>query len=85
MARLTFLTCHLSGTGHLVRTLTLARTAREAGYDVQVLNGGRALDHIAPDPDLIQLPPVTIRGLEFGTLRRPDGELSNHGADMVNS
>lgn len=73
MARIAFLTCHLSGTGHLVRTLTLARTARSRGHAVTVLNGGRPLDHLIPDPEPVQLPPVVIRGLEFGVLRRPDG------------
>ena len=71
MARIAFLTCHLSGSGHLVRTLTLARAAREAGHQVMVLNGGRPLGHIDNDPALVQLPPVTIRGLEFKVLRRP--------------
>ena len=77
MARIAFLTCHLSGSGHLVRTLTLARAAREAGHQVMVLNGGRPLGHIDNDPALVQLPPVTIRGLEFGVLRRPDGEIAD--------
>lgn len=74
MARLVFLSCHLSGTGHLVRILTLAQTAAARGHDVLVLNGGRALDHIPTGGvEVVNLPPVTIRGLEFGTLRKPDG------------
>lgn len=77
MARIAFLTCHLSGTGHLVRTLTLARTARARGHSVTVLNGGRSLTHLAPDPAPVQLPPVTIRGLEFKVLRRLDGEVAD--------
>lgn len=77
MARIAFLTCHLSGSGHLVRTLTLARTARAAGHHVVVMNGGRALGHLDADPSLVQLPPVTIRGLEFNLLRRPDGEIAD--------
>ncbi len=74
MARLAFLSCHLSGTGHLVRVLTLARAAAARGHQVLVLNGGRRLEHLSADGvAMIDLPPVTIRGLEFGVLRRPDG------------
>ncbi len=80
MARIVFLSCHLSGTGHLVRTLTLARAAIAAGHSATVINGGRPLDHVSPgDVDLRQLPPVTIRGLEFGVLRDPSGQIADAG------
>lgn len=75
MARLVFLVCHLTGTGHLVRTLTLAGTAARRGHDVTVVSGGRPLDHLAREVPLVQLPPVTVRGLEFSVLRKPDGTL----------
>lgn len=82
MARIVFLSCHLSGTGHLVRTLALARAALRAGHGTWLISGGRPLSHVeADDVALIQLPPVTIRGLEFGQLRTPDGAAAD-GAYM---
>ena len=73
-ARIVFLCCHLSGTGHLVRTLRLARAARARGHMVTVISGGRPLAHIAPgDVDLIQLPALTVQKLDFSTLLAPDG------------
>ena len=39
--RITFLSNHLSGTGHLVRVLQLARAARARGHDATVISGGR--------------------------------------------
>lgn len=76
MPRIAFLTCHLTGTGHLVRTLNLARAAERLGHETVVLNGGRALDHVdASGVPVIQLPAVTVKGLEFNTLRKPNGAL----------
>ncbi|MEM7191035.1 MAG: glycosyltransferase [Pseudomonadota bacterium] len=75
-ARIAFLSCHLTGTGHMVRVLQLARAALARGHQVHVISGGRPLDHLATDGiDFVQLPPVTVCGLEFGVLRSPDGEL----------
>lgn len=71
--RIAFLCCHLSGTGHLVRTLALARAARRLGHAAQVISGGRPLSHVEAGVPVVQLPPVGVRGLEFGVLRRPDG------------
>jgi len=69
MARLTFLVCHLSGTGHFVRTLRLARTARARGHDVQVISGGRPLDHVATGGmDIVQLPPLSVATLDFSAM-----------------
>ena len=39
MTRVAFLCCHLSGTGHLVRTLALARATALAGSQVLVIGG----------------------------------------------
>jgi UDP-N-acetylglucosamine--N-acetylmuramyl-(pentapeptide) pyrophosphoryl-undecaprenol N-acetylglucosamine transferase len=72
--RLAFLCCHLTGTGHLVRTLALARAARDLGHAATVISGGRPLGHIEPEVLIVQLPPVVVRGLEFTTLRTPEGE-----------
>ena len=76
MSRIAFLTCHLTGTGHLVRTLALARTAQRLGHEVTVITGGRPLPHIDHgDLNVVQLPPVRVHRLEFTTLREPDGTL----------
>lgn len=76
MSSLVFLTCHLSGTGHLVRTLALARAGAQRGHDVAVITGGRVLEHLdTSGVTLHQLPPVGVHGLEFTHLRAPDGSL----------
>ncbi|HSF95372.1 MAG TPA: glycosyltransferase [Thermohalobaculum sp.] len=75
MTRIAFLCCHLSGTGHLVRTLALARAAREAGAEVLVISGGRALSHVDPGGiELLQLPPLHVPDFDFSTLRTLAGE-----------
>ena len=74
MSRLVFLTCHLTGTGHLIRTLTLARAAHRRGHDVTVITGGRPLPHIDyAGLNVVQLPPVRVYRFEFTNLREPDG------------
>lgn len=76
MSRIVFLSCHLTGTGHLIRTLALACRARAAGHTVSVITGGRPLAHIdTRDVDVVQLPPVGVRDFEFTILRMPDGSL----------
>lgn len=73
MARFAFLTCHLSGTGHLVRTLRLARAALARGHHVAVINGGRPLDHIDTDGvTVVQMPPLHVAKLDFSTLLSAD-------------
>ena len=74
MARIVFLVCHLTGTGHLVRTLTLAGAARQRGHNVTVLSGGRTLPHLIAAVPVIQLPPLTVPGMAFTDLRKPDGQ-----------
>lgn len=74
MIRVAFLCCHLSGTGHLVRTLALARATAAAGAEVLVIGGGRPLDHIdQTDIGFLQLPPVQVPDFDFSTLRTPEG------------
>ena len=76
MSRIVFLTCHLTGTGHLVRTLALARAAARSGHEVRVITGGRSLSHLDTSGlEMVQLPPLVVRGLEFSVLREPNGEL----------
>jgi predicted glycosyltransferase len=69
-----FLCCHLTGTGHLVRTLALARAARRLGHDATVISGGRPLLHVAAEVPVVHLPPVQVRGFAFTELREPGGE-----------
>lgn len=76
MSKLAFLTCHLTGTGHLIRTLTLARAAQRRGQDVTVITGGRPLPHIDHSGlKIVQLPPVRVYRMEFTILREPDGKV----------
>lgn len=74
MTRVAFLCCHLTGTGHLVRTLALARATQAAGADVRVISGGRPLTHVdAGDLPVVQLPPVEVADFDYSTLRLADG------------
>jgi predicted glycosyltransferase len=76
--RVAFLCCHLSGTGHLVRTLALAHATAAAGARVLVIGGGRPLDHIdLKDIDFLQLPPVQVPDFDFSALRTPDGTVAD--------
>ncbi len=83
MTRIAFLVCHLTGTGHLVRTLALARAVAEAGAEPLVISGGAPLAHLAVDLPLVQLPPVTVRGFDYATLRRQDGTPADDAYLMV--
>ncbi|HET7409669.1 MAG TPA: glycosyltransferase, partial [Paracoccaceae bacterium] len=71
--KIAFLCCHLTGTGHLVRTLVLSRAARRMGHQAIVISGGRPLAHVEADVPLVQLPPVLVQGFEFTRLREPGG------------
>ena len=78
MTRIAFLCCHLSGTGHLVRTLALAHATAAAGSQVLAIGGGRPLDHIdLKDVDFLQLPPVQVPDFDFSTLRTPEGAVAD--------
>ena len=80
MSRITFLTCHLTGTGHLVRTLALAKAAVRRGHEVTVITGGRPLAHLDMSGlEVVQLPPVTVCAFEFSALREPDGSPVSDG------
>ncbi|MEM7506595.1 MAG: glycosyltransferase [Pseudomonadota bacterium] len=72
--KLAFLTTHLTGTGHLVRILALAAAGRDAGHQVLVLSGGRPLPHIdTGGVEVVQLPPLGVRDLDYKTLRKECG------------
>ncbi|MFQ5565025.1 MAG: glycosyltransferase family protein [Paracoccaceae bacterium] len=78
MTRVAFLCCHLTGTGHLVRTLALARATAAAGAEVLVIGGGRPLDHVdLADIGFLQLPPVQVPDFDFSTLRTPAGAVAD--------
>lgn len=78
MTRIAFLCCHLTGTGHLVRTLALARAAVAEGAEAMVISGGRALEHVCTGGvRFVQLPPVAVRDLDYATLRTPEGALAD--------
>ncbi|MEL6476902.1 MAG: glycosyltransferase [Pseudomonadota bacterium] len=72
--KLAILSTHLSGTGHFLRSLSLARAAARAGHRALVINGGRPLPHIASgDVEMLQIPPLLVEGLDYKTLRTADG------------
>ena len=72
--RIAYLVTHLMGSGHLVRTLALARVAAQAGAEALVISGGRPLAHVdATGVDLRQLPPLMSDGLDYRNLLRADG------------
>ena len=74
MPRIAFLTTHLSGSGHLVRMLALARAVTGAGGQVLVISGGRPLDHVAAEGiDLVQIPPLSVPDFDFANPLGPDG------------
>lgn len=67
--RVSFLTTHLSGSGHLMRIAELARAAKRAGHVSQILNGGWPLAHAGLDDlDISQLPPLHVRDLDYSVL-----------------
>lgn len=71
--RVTLLVTHLMGSGHLVRTLTLARALAAQGAEAFVISGGRPLAHVdAGGVAVAQLPPLASNGLDYRTLL--DGE-----------
>jgi predicted glycosyltransferase len=73
-ARVAFLVTHLAGSGHLVRTLALARAVAAAGGEATVISGGRPLPHLDPGPvRLAQLPPLRVEGGDYGRPLDADG------------
>jgi predicted glycosyltransferase len=69
MKRVTILVTHLLGTGHLSRSLILARALREAGLAPQLISGGMPAGHLDMSGiDFVQLPPVRSDGASFTRL-----------------
>lgn len=68
-ARVAFLVTHLMGSGHLVRTLALARALAARGGEPLVISGGRPLGHVdAAGVRLHQLSPLSSDGLNYRRL-----------------
>jgi len=60
---------HLLGTGHLSRSLTLARAFTREGHEAVVLSGGMPAEHLDKDGiALVQLPPLASNGVDFTKL-----------------
>jgi predicted glycosyltransferase len=69
MKRVTILVTHLLGTGHLTRSLLLARALVDAGLTPQVISGGMPVRHLdLSGIDFVQLPPVRSDGASFTRL-----------------
>lgn len=69
MKRVTILVTHLLGTGHLSRSLILARALGDAGLAPQLVSGGMPTGHLdLQGIDFVQLPPVRSDGASFTRL-----------------
>ena len=69
MKRVAILVTHLLGTGHLSRSLILARAFRDAGLEPQLISGGMPAGHLDTSGiDFVQLPPVRSDGAAFTSL-----------------
>jgi predicted glycosyltransferase len=72
--RVAILVTHLLGSGHLARAAALAAAVTEAGHAARVISGGMPVavftDRLV---DLVQLPPVQVRGTDFADLRDAAG------------
>ena len=82
MKRVTILVTHLLGTGHLSRSLILARALRDAGLEPQVISGGMPTGHLdLSGIDFVQLPPVRSDGASFTRLLDSSGSPVTPGVD----
>ncbi|WP_336485739.1 glycosyltransferase [Methylobacterium nigriterrae] len=65
---------HLLGAGHLTRAAALARALAAAGHEPVLVTGGLPVPLVRLDGvETVQLPPVQVRGTDFGTLLDPQG------------
>ncbi|WP_118133210.1 glycosyltransferase family protein [Oceanicella sp. SM1341] len=73
-ARVLIAVSHLTGTGHFVRSLAIARALAARGAEPLLLSGGRPLPHLdSSGVRLVQLPPLMVEAMDYTTLRHPDG------------
>jgi predicted glycosyltransferase len=69
MKRVAILVTHLLGTGHLSRSLILARALRDAGFAPLLISGGMPTGHLdLSGVDFVQLPPLRSDGASFTRL-----------------
>lgn len=74
MRRVTILVTHLLGTGHLSRSLILARALRDAGLAPLLISGGMPTAHLdLSSVDFVQLPPLRSDGTSFTRLLDSEG------------
>jgi predicted glycosyltransferase len=75
MKRVTLLVTHLLGTGHLSRSLVLARALGDAGLEPQLISGGMPTGHLdLSGVGFVQLPPVRSDGASFTRLLDSNGD-----------
>ncbi len=75
MTRITLFVTHLLGSGHLSRSLILARALAEAGFAPRLVSGGMSTGHLdLSGVTFVQLPPVRSDGANFTRLLDGDGK-----------
>ena len=80
--RVMIVVTHLLGTGHLARSLILAKSFAQKGDEVTLVTGGTVVDHFEKADVIIeQLSPVRSDGIEFQNLLTSDG--LPVGADLL--
>jgi predicted glycosyltransferase len=80
--RVMIVVTHLLGTGHLARSLILAKSFAQKGDEVTLVTGGTVVDHFEKAGVIIeQLMPVRSHGIEFQNLLTSDG--LPVGADLL--
>ena len=78
--RVFFVVTHLLGSGHLSRTLVLARAHLKAGHCVTLVSGGMPVPHLSHDGiGLVQLPPLRSDGVNFTRLLDENADIASEG------
>lgn len=74
MTQVTIFVTHLLGSGHLSRSLTLARALGRKGFKPRLISGGMPTGHLdLSGVDFFQLPPVRSDGVRFTDLLDSNG------------
>ena len=75
--KILFVVTHLLGSGHLSRTLTLARAFQAAGHSVTVASGGMPAPHLNDEGvPLVQISPLQSDGVDFTRLLDATGAVA---------
>jgi len=78
--RVMIVVTHLLGSGHLARALALADAFAQAGWNADIVSGGRPAPHLpAGRATLHQLPPLASDGTDFRTLLTSQGRPADAG------